>query len=174
MSTSYKFERSILSHDEGETIRVTHHPAIHEHDVEGLRALRIRLRQMRDKERTLTRHKQREVRGKAEPRGGSFPGTAEQPLYRKQVFAAALKRVNKQLSRIHKLEARTANVEAARRALALRRAAQPVQYPDGGDIAHEGMRPRPSKRRRTQVSGSKIGRASQATKTAQAAKDSRG
>ena len=47
MSTSYKFERSILSHDEGETIRVTHHPAIHEHDVEGLRALRIRLRQMR-------------------------------------------------------------------------------------------------------------------------------
>jgi hypothetical protein len=132
MSTSYKFERSILSHDEGETIRVTHHPAIHEHDVEGLRALRIRLRQMRDKERTLTRHKQREVRGKAEPRGGSFPGTAEQPVYRKQVFAAALKRVNKELSRIHKLEARTANVEAARRALALRRAAQPVQYPDGG------------------------------------------
>ena len=43
----------------GRTIRVTHHPAIHEHDVEGLRALRIRLRQMRDKERTLTRHKQR-------------------------------------------------------------------------------------------------------------------
>ena len=59
MSTSYKFERSILSHDEGETIRVTHHPAIHEHDVEGLRALRIRLRQMRDKERTLLVPRQR-------------------------------------------------------------------------------------------------------------------
>ena len=105
MSVSCKFERSLLSHEEDETIRATHHPAIYEHDPEGLKTLRVRLRQMRDKERTLTRQKQREVRGKAEPRGGSFPGTAEHPLHRKQVFAAALKRVNKELSRVHKLEA---------------------------------------------------------------------
>jgi hypothetical protein len=173
MSVSCKFERSLLNHEEDETIRVTHHPAIYEHDVEGLRALRVRLRQMRDKERTLTRQKQREVRGKAEPRGGSFPGTAEQPLHRKQVFAAALKRVNKELGRIHKLEARTAHVEAARRALALRRAAQFVPYPAAGDTAHEGMRPFPSKRRRAKVPPGKIGRVSQATKVAQAARDSR-
>jgi hypothetical protein len=44
-----------------------------------------------DKERTLAQQKQRERRGKSEPRGGSFPGTAAQPLHRKQVFAAALK-----------------------------------------------------------------------------------
>jgi hypothetical protein len=124
MSVSCKFERSLISHEEDETIRATHHPAIYEHDAEGLKTLRVRLRQMRDKERTLTRQKQREVRGKAEPRGGSFPGTAEHPLHRKQVFAAALKRVNKELSRVHKLEARTATSEAAWRALALRRAAQ--------------------------------------------------
>ena len=116
MSVSCKFERSFLSHEEDETIRATHHPAIYEHDAEGLKTLRVRLRQMRDKERTLTRQKQREVRGKAEPRGGSFPGTAEHPLHRKQVFAAALKRVNKELGRVHKLEARTANSEAAWRA----------------------------------------------------------
>ena len=63
--------------------------------------MRVRLRQMRDKERALTRQKQREVRGKAEPRGGSFPD-AQHPLHRKQVFAAALKRVNKELGRVHK------------------------------------------------------------------------
>ena len=74
MAVSCKFERSLLSHEEDETIRATHHPAIYEHDHEGLRTLRARLRQMRDKERTLTRQKQREIRGKAEPRGGSFPG----------------------------------------------------------------------------------------------------
>ena len=173
MSVSCKFERSLLNHEEDETIRVTHHPAIYEHDVEGLRALRVRLRQMRDKERTLTRQKQREVRGKAEPRGGSFPGTADQPLHRKQVFAAALKRVNKELGRIHKLEARTANIEAARRALALRRAAQFVPYPAGGNTAQEGMRPIPSNRRRAKIPGGKIGRVSQATKVAQAARDAR-
>ena len=71
MSVSCKFERSLLSHEEHETIRVTHHPAIYEHDAEGLKTLRVRLRQMRDKERTLTRQKQREVRGKAGPRAHS-------------------------------------------------------------------------------------------------------
>src|SRR3954449_4382670 len=190
MSVSCKFERSLLSHEEDETIRATHHPAIYEHDAEGLKTLRVRLRQMRDKERTLTRQKQREVRGKAEPRGGSFPGTAEHPLHRKQVFAAALKRVNKELSRVHKLEAATATSEAAWRALAFRRAAQFAPYPPAGDTAGEGMRPLPphrrpgdpqgkglrpppSQRRRTSVPPGKIGRVSQATKVAQAARDSR-
>jgi hypothetical protein len=173
MSVSYKFERSLLSHEEHEVVRLTHHPAIYEHDADGLKALHVRLRELRGKERTLTRQKQRERRGKAEPRGGSFPGTVDQPLHRKQVFAAALKRVNKELARIAKLAARTANVDAAWRALALRRAAQFASYPPPGETAHEGMRPLPSRRRRTSVDREKIGRASQATKIAQAARDSR-
>lgn len=173
MSISCKFERSLLSHEENEILRLTHHPAIYDQDPGGLKELRVRLRQLRDKERTLVRQKQRERRGKSEPRGGSFPGTVDQPLHRKQVFAAALKRVNKELSRIAKLEARTAHVEAARRALALRRAAQFAPYPPAGESADEGMRPLPSRRRRTSVPRAKIGRVSQATKSAQAARDSR-
>jgi hypothetical protein len=173
MSVSCKFERSLLSHDEHEVVRLTHHPAIYDHDLDGLKALRARLRQLRDKERTLVRQKQRERRGKSEPRGGSFPDTVDQPLHRKQVFAAALKRVNKELSRMAKLAARTAHVEAARQALALRRAAQFAPYPPAGETADEGMRPLPSRRRRTSVARAKIGRASQATKIAQAARDSR-
>ena len=173
MSTSYKFERSILSHDEGETIRVTHHPEIYQHDAEGLRTLRVRLRQMRDKERTLTRQKQRERRGKAEPRGGSFPGTAEHPLRRKQVFASALKRVNKEAARIRKLEALAANIDAARRALTLRRGANVETYPAAGDTAKGGMSPLPSQRRRTKVPPKQIGSISQATKVAQARRDAR-
>src|SRR5258708_22373346 len=172
MSMSCKRERSLLSHEEHETVRVTHHPAIYEHDVEGLQALRVRLRQLRDKERTLARQKQREVRGKAESRGGSFPGIADLPLHRKQIFAAALKRVNKEQGRIHKLKARTAHVEAARRALALHREAQFVSYP-AGNTAHEGMQPLPSRRRRMTVSRDKIGSISQRTKIAQATRDSR-
>jgi hypothetical protein len=49
----------------------------------------------------------------------AFQGTAEHASERQQVFAAALKRVNRELKRLHNLAARTAHVEAARKALAL-------------------------------------------------------
>src|SRR5215475_9366501 len=129
MSIPCKFERSLVSHDEFETIRATHHPYIYELDHEQLQKARARLREWHAKEQTMARQKLRELRGKAEPRGGSFPGTAERPSQRKQVFASALKRVNKELERLRQFEARTAHVDAARRALALRRAASFVHHP---------------------------------------------
>src|SRR5262245_30883728 len=162
MSIPCKFERSILSYDEHEIVLRSHHPGIYDVGLDDLKALRQRLRDMRDKERTLAREKRRQARGKGAPRGGSFPGTAEHPLRRKQVFAAALKRVNREIGRVHKLEARTAHVEAARRALAMRRAAQFPPRPPSGDTAIEGMRPLPSQRRRTRVPRAKIGSVSQA------------
>jgi hypothetical protein len=113
---------------------------------------------MRAKEQTLSRQKRREARGKREARGASFPGTAERPLQRKQVFAAALKRINKELERLRNLAARTAHVEAARQALALRRAANFIPYPSAGATASEGMAPHPSRRRKTIIEGAKIGR----------------
>jgi len=174
MSVPCKFERSILSHEEYETIRLTHHPAIYDVEVAELEAMRPRLRKMREKEKTLGRHKRREGRGKAEARGTSFPGTAEHASKRKQVFAAALKRVNTELRRLHNLAARTANIEAARKALALHRAANFVTHPPAGATADEGMVPKPSNRRRKIITGAKIGRISQHTKVTQAVRDARG
>ena len=173
MSIPCKFEHSLLKHDEREVILRSHHPEIYDAGRDDLKTLRQRLRAMRDKERTLARAKRREARGKGAPRGGSFPGTAEHPLQRKQVFAAALKRVNREIDRMQKLEARTAHIEAARRALAMRRAAQFPPRPPAGDTPGEGMRARPSRRRHTRVPAAKIGRVSQATKNAQAIRDSR-
>jgi hypothetical protein len=173
MSIPCKFERSILSHDEHEVVLRSHHPEIYEVALDDLKALRQRLRDLRGKERTLARAKRREARGKGPSRGESFPGTAEHALQRKQVFAAALKRVNREIDRLQKLEARTANIEAARRALAMRRAAQFPPRPPAGDAAGEGMRPLPSQRRRTRVPPARIGSISQATKNAQAARDAR-
>ncbi|MGY3617658.1 hypothetical protein [Bradyrhizobium sp. USDA 10063] len=174
MSVPCKFELSLLSHDEYETIRLTHHPAIYEVEPTDLAAMQSRLRKMRDKERTLSRQKRRETRGKGQARGANFPGTADRPSQRKQVFAAALKRVNSELRRLHNLAARTAHAEAARKALALRRAADFVPYPSAGSAANEGMVPRLSTRRRKIVTGARIGRVSQATKVAQAIRDARG
>jgi len=173
MSVSCKFERSLFDHDEYEAIRPTHHPAIYDVEPADLAAMQSRLRKMRDRERTLSRQKRREMRGKSEPRGASFPGTTERPSQRKQVLAAALKRVNRELGRLHNLASRTAHVEAARKALALHRAANFIQYPSAGSTAHEGMAPRLSMRRRRIVTGARIGRVSQATKVAQAIRDTR-
>ena len=173
MSVPCRSERSLLSYDEYEVVRLTHHPAIYDVNAEELPALRVRLRTMRDKEQTLARQKRREARGKAEPRGGSFPASAETPSRRRQVFAGALKRVNKEFARIRELEARAALIEAAHRALAMRRASDTVHHPSGGDTAHQGTRPVVSQRRRTTVHPGKVGSVSQATKVAQAIRDSR-
>lgn len=173
MSANCKFERSLLDYDEFEIVRGTHHPAIYEIGDADLQDVRSRLRKMRDKERTLAREKRRIVRGKADPRGGSFPGTAEQPLQRKQVFSAALKRVNKELGRQRALEARAANVEAARRALALRRAANFVHHPVEGGASDGGAAPLPNLRRRKTIHPRKVGSIVKANKVAQAVRDSR-
>jgi hypothetical protein len=173
MSVPCKFERSLLSHEEYETTHVTHHPAIRGIGRDGLHQVRSRLREMYDRERTLARQKRREVRGKADPRGGSFPGTADRPLQRKQVFAGALKRVNKEIGRIHRLEARAALTAAARHALALRRSGEESHHPPAGDTARQGMRPTPNERTETRILPGTVGSVSQATKTPQAIRDSK-
>jgi hypothetical protein len=174
MSVPRKLERSFLSHDEYETIRLTHHPAIYDVEPAELEAIRPACAKCAPRSKTLSRQKRREARGKRAARGASFPGTAERPSQRKQVFASALKRINKELERLHNLAARTAHVEAARQALALHRAANFIPYPSAGATASEGMAPRPSRRRKTIIEGAKIGRISQATKITQAVRDTRG
>src|SRR5260370_18397058 len=101
MSIPCKFERSILSYDEHEIILRSHHPDIYDAALDDLKALRQRRRDMRDKERTLARENRRAARGKGAQRGASFPGTAEHPLRRKQVFPPALKRVDAHVEPTH-------------------------------------------------------------------------
>ncbi len=171
MSIPCKFELSILKHDEQELVLQTHHPAVGEMEGPDLASLRVRLRGMRDKERTLARHRKREMKGTAEQRGKSFSGTAERANLRQTVFTSAIKRVSNELTRIRKFEARKELGEAARRALALRRARQ-FQRPESEPTSHQGMQPIPSRRRRTKVSPGTIGSVSQANKRAQARRDS--
>ena len=61
MSIPCKFERSILSYDEHEIVLRSHHPEIYDAALDDLKALRQRLREMRNKERTLAREKRRAV-----------------------------------------------------------------------------------------------------------------
>jgi hypothetical protein len=144
MSAPCKFELSILSHDEKALMQTSHHPEIGDADRATLENLRSSLRKFRDRERTLAFHRRRISKGTAEPRGQSVSGTAEHSLHRKQVFVAALKRVNKELARLQKFEARKQLGEAARRALSLRRAQQ-FARPTNEPTSHEGMKAIPSR-----------------------------
>jgi len=105
-------------------------------------------------------------------RGKSFSGTAEHANRRQSVFAAAIKRVKNELRRIRKFEARRELGEAARRALALRRARQ-FSRPRTTPTSHDGMRSIPSRRRLKKLPPEKIGRVSQANKRAQARRDAK-
>ena len=155
MSIPCKSERSVLSQGELEMFLVRIIQQSSRSMAMSFVRLRVRLREQRSKTRTLARQKQREIRGKAEQRGKSFPGSAEQPLRRKQVFANALKRVNKEINRLRKFEARTAHVEAASRAFALSRSEKFIEYPAARKTP-QGMQSQVIMRRRTAVPRSKI------------------
>ncbi len=174
MSLTRATERSVLSKELLELVDSTHHPAIYNMDAKSLRGVQDQLRQERSKVRTQVRQRQREKRGKSEARGKGFPGNTEQPLKRKQALASALKRVNKELERQLKLEAREKHIDAARRALALHRSAKFHPVAVSERTSNPGMQPQPSTRRRKIIPGSQIGSVSQATKVAQAKKDNRG
>ncbi|MBI1649086.1 hypothetical protein [Hyphomicrobium sulfonivorans] len=174
MSQSRATERSILTGDQLELVGKSHHPEIYDIDAKALRDLQKQIRAEKGKVRTLVRQRQRELRGKAEARGGSFPGNTEHPLKRKQALSAALKRVNRELARQRALAAREANVDAARRALAARRQANFTNPAASDRTRSDGMQPIPNRRRRNIIPGSQIGSVSKATQVAQAKKDNRG
>ena len=114
MAISRKTEQSLLAHDEWTLVQTTHRPEIGTQDEEALRAARKRLRQLHSKERDLAHEKRRIARGKADARGGSFPGTQEHPRRRKQVFAHALRRVNDELGRRAATQSRQRIVDSQR------------------------------------------------------------
>jgi hypothetical protein len=174
MSTCLHHERSMFGFEEFEAILKSHHPFVGEIEGAELTAMRGRLRDMRDRERTLAHDKRREARGKGPARGAGHPGTADQPKRRKQVVASALRRVNAELARRRRIEARARTVEAAQRALAMRRAAAFRAHPDAETFCKaDRMRSLPGRKRRVIVHGARIGSVSQANKRAQKRRDSR-
>ncbi len=172
MALPIKAEAGLMKREEVEILAQTHHPAILDAEDKALAEVRLRLRDLLDWERTLVRSLRRSIRGKAESRGGSFPGNVEQPARRKQVLAGALQRLNKELARRNAVEAREAMKDSARRALAMKAEAGGDARPSGR-TAGRGMRSIESDKRRTRINRDKIGSISQRTKSAQAARDNR-
>lgn len=170
MAISKKTEKSLLDHDEWTLVEQTHKPALATLEQDALEAARKRLRDLRAKERDLGHEKRRIARGKAEPRGGSFPGTYARPKQRKQVFAHALRRVNDELGRRSAAASRNRIVESQSRALAAKRAA-PKRRPANTATASGGVTPVENPKRATKVPGAKVGSVTKQTARSQAKKD---
>lgn len=173
MAQSLKFERSLTTKDEFDLVSQTHFPALLQLGNDELSAMQGRIRALRAKERTMAQEMRRHIRGKGQARGGSFPGNVEKPSRRKQIFASALKRINSELARRHAIATRETFKASAQRALAMKSTASGREFPAAGRTSNSGMTPLDSRRRRTRVNPAKIGSISQATKNAQATKDSR-
>lgn len=171
MTTCAAAERKFLSREELEVVSSAHYPQLAELDANALRDARTRLRSLRDKARTVARHKRREVRGKAAPRATGASGSSEHAAQRKQIFSQALQRTSRQLHRLEHAEAQARTTAGMQRALAMKRRAESSQHPGPGRHARRGMRANPSLRRAMRVDPAMIGRVSQAGKAHQAKRD---
>lgn len=172
MTTSISAERRFLSREELELIAPTHHPKLVELEADDLRATQTRLRDMRDKAKTVARHKRREARGKGPTRAAGASGNQDHAARRKQIFSQALRRTNRQLQRLEHAEARAQTAAGAQKALAMKRRADGAAHrPNAGQTPRRGMRSNPSLRRAMEVNPAKVGSVSQATKRAQAKRD---
>jgi hypothetical protein len=169
MAVTQREERALLGHEGFALVAPSHYLAIETLPAEELRALAARLRAAHAKARDLIREGRRARRGKGEARAAAGK-EAEKATRRKQVFAAALKRVNSRFEALTR-ERRRAEHQAALRAALARRQAMRAQHPAPGVTAHHGMRSTPSGRRRTQVNPGVIGSVSQQNKAAQARRD---
>ncbi|MBD0275772.1 MAG: hypothetical protein ICV73_28075, partial [Acetobacteraceae bacterium] len=137
-------ERRMLTEAEFEAVARTHYPAICGSPKEELLDLARPLREYHGKARDIARHRRRERRGKAEPRGAT-PAPSEAGLsMKKQVFASALKRVNREIGRLERVNRRPSLAESARRALEMKRAGRVRHHPSAGRTASLGMRPAPN------------------------------
>jgi hypothetical protein len=169
MATSQREERELLGHDAFALIAPTHQPAIATLPPEELRALATRLRAEHAKLRDLIREGHRAKRGKGDARAAAN-AEAGKATRRKQVYAAALKRVNNRFDELTH-ESRRAEHRAALKEALARRQAQRAQHPTAGFGSSNGMQSKANAKGAKKVHGARIGSISAQNKRAQARRD---
>lgn len=171
MSIPTATEKRLLTADEFDTVAKSHHPAVEALEKAELIALIRRLREFRDRSTDIARQQRREMRGKADPRGARPAADNTGTTMKKQIFAQALKRANRELARLLDAEKRPTMGEIGRRALELKRANARAPHHPGGRSAGQGMRATPSRRRTVTMDPREVGRVTAQTARHQAKRD---
>jgi hypothetical protein len=171
MARSIKQERRLLGADELTLVEKTHHPALGLLPDRDLAELRKLVRERRDRAQDIAARQRRELRGKAAPKGAraaTDSGTRE----KRDILAAAMQRLNKEVARRQAKAARQALIDGAKRALELRRTSESKTARPSGRTANEGINPK-SAPAYTLRHPAKAGAISQRNKNMQAKRDSR-
>ena len=105
MSIPVAAEKKLLTPEDFEAVKVTHHPAISDLSLESLKSAKHDLGERREKLRAILVEGRR-ARVRRTTRDASAKGDEAQVGRRKQVFAKALRRVNHELHRREEVEAR--------------------------------------------------------------------
>ena len=172
MARSIKQERRLLGADELTLVEKTHHPALGLLPDPDLAELRKLLRERRDRAQDIAARQRRELRGKAAPKGARAATDDSGTREKRDMLAAALQRLNKEVSRREAKAARQALIDSARRALELRRANETNSARPSGRTANEGINPK-SAPAYSLRHPAKAGAISQHNKNMQAKRDSR-
>ena len=175
MSANAKSENRLLDASELEIVGATWSPAIEQLSLEQLKTLVRRLRRAHGRAKDISARHQREMSGKADPRGVKRVQDNTGSVAKVQVLLEAIQRVDGELCRREQISTGTpSQADLSRHALELRLSGQTKQHPSSERAASEGMRPkeRPAPVK-VGTTRKEIGRVSQAGKVAQARKDAR-
>jgi hypothetical protein len=173
MARSVKQERRLLGADELTLVEKTHHPALGLLPDRDLAELRKLVRERRDRAQDLAARQRRELRGKAAPKGARAATDDSGTREKRDVLAAAIQRLNKEVTRRQAKAARQALIDGAKRALELRRANEAKSArPPSGRTANDGIKPK-SPPAYSLRNPAKLGAISQRNKNTQAKRDSK-
>ena len=167
MNPSAEDKQRLLNLAERDMLAQTQPAMLAGMSVEDLQSIGKRLRSARDRYRRIAARQQREMRGKAEPKGATPARDNTGSVGKVEVLVEALKRV---AQTVRKLKAPT-QAQLARKALAAKQAAPVSRHPDGGRSASAGMVAKPSGRGTASVDPREVGRVTKATKVAQSLRD---
>jgi hypothetical protein len=172
VSVQSKAEARLLTADEAPLVDDTRYPRILQLTRAELITLAQRLREHRDRAQSIARRQRREIRGKADPRGAQAARDNLGTAAKAQVLGQALKRINRELTRLDEPEAAApTQAELSRKAAEMRQASRISAHPSAGRTASGGMRAKSSNAPTVRTDPREIGRVSQAIKVAQAKRD---
>jgi hypothetical protein len=175
MAITQKEEARALDADERELVQKSHHPVLQELSDQDLSQLVKLVRERRDRAKTQSNQRRREMRGKAAPKG-AVPSTSDSGTKTKlAVLAMAVRRLNSERERRRRMRAAVGQVESARKALAMKQAnaADNGAAPFNSRHSHAGMRDIRSQKRQQLIDPMERGRQRKASAVAQAKRDAR-
>jgi hypothetical protein len=99
LAITRKEEKRALDKDEFDLVEKSHHPQVKELSDKDLADLVRKVRERRDRAKTIANQRRREMRGKASPRGAEASSADAGSHLKSQVLAMAMRRLNAERSR---------------------------------------------------------------------------